>query len=59
MKIKEELFKEGILTYDDAYKLAFRYIKDLNIDFKVYHQIDSCIYLLMKCKTVISNSTFY
>lgn len=34
MKIKEELFKEGILTYDDAYKLAFRYIKDLNIDFK-------------------------
>lgn len=34
LKIKEELYSHGILTFDDAYQLAFRYIRDIQIDEK-------------------------
>lgn len=33
MKIKEELFREGILSFQDAYDLAFRYIWEKELDF--------------------------
>ncbi len=33
MRIKEELFKEGVLSFDDAYDLAFRYIREKDLDF--------------------------
>ena len=33
MKIKEEMFSEGILSFQDAYDLAFRYIREKNLDF--------------------------
>ena len=33
VKIKEEMFKEGILSFDDAYDLAFRYIREKGLDF--------------------------
>ena len=33
VKIKEEMFKEGILSFEDAYDLAFRYIREKGIDF--------------------------
>lgn len=32
-RIKEEMFKEGILSFDDAYDLAFRYIREKGLDF--------------------------
>ncbi len=31
--IKEEMFKEGILSFEDAYDLAFRYIREKGLDF--------------------------
>ena len=34
VRIKEEMFKEGILSFDDAYDLAFRYIQDKGLDFR-------------------------
>ena len=33
MKIKEEMFSEGILSFQDAYDLAFRYIWEKELDF--------------------------
>ena len=33
MKIKEEMFREGILSFQDAYDLAFRYIREKKLDF--------------------------
>lgn len=33
MKIKEEMFSEGILSFQDAYDLAFRYIREKGLDF--------------------------
>lgn len=33
MKIKEEIFSEGILSFQDAYDLAFRYIREKKLDF--------------------------
>ena len=33
MKIKEEMFREGILSFQDAYDLAFRYIREKELDF--------------------------
>lgn len=34
LRIKEEMYKEGILTFQDAYDLALRYIKDKELDFR-------------------------
>lgn len=34
VRIKEEMFKEGILSFDDAYDLAFRYIQENGLDFR-------------------------
>ena len=36
LKIKTEMFKEGVLSYDDAYDLAFRYIREKGLDFSVF-----------------------
>lgn len=33
MKIKKEMFSEGILSFQDAYDLAFRYIREKKLDF--------------------------
>lgn len=33
LKLKEEMFKEGILSFEDAYDLAFRYIREKELDF--------------------------
>ena len=33
LRIKEEMFNEGILSFDDAYDLAFRYIREKGLDF--------------------------
>lgn len=33
MRIKEEMFREGILSFQDAYDLAFRYIREKKLDF--------------------------
>ena len=33
MKIKEEMFSEGILSFQDAYDLAFWYIREKELDF--------------------------
>lgn len=33
VRIKEDMFKEGILSFDDAYDLAFRYIQEKGLDF--------------------------
>ena len=33
MKIKEEMSREGILSFQDAYDLAFRYIREKKLDF--------------------------
>lgn len=33
MKIKNEMFSEGILSFQDAYDLAFRYIREKKLDF--------------------------
>ena len=36
IKIKEEMFKEGILSFEDAYNLAFRYIREKNLNFSSF-----------------------
>ena len=36
IKIKEEMFKEGILSFEDAYDLAFRYIREKNLNFSSF-----------------------
>lgn len=36
LKLKEEMFAEGILSYDDAYDLAFRYIREKGLDFSSF-----------------------
>lgn len=33
VKLKEEMFTEGILSFDDAYDLAFRYIREKKLKF--------------------------
>ena len=33
IKIKEEMFSEGILSFQDAYDLAFRYIREKSLNF--------------------------
>ena len=33
IKLKEEMFKEGVLSFEDAYDLAFRYIREKKLDF--------------------------
>lgn len=33
IKLKEKMFAEGILSFDDAYDLAFRYIHEKNLSF--------------------------
>ena len=33
LSVKEEMFKEGILSFEDAYDLTFRYIRAKNLDF--------------------------
>ena len=36
LKIKDEMYKEGILTFDEAYDLAFRYIQEKGLDFSSF-----------------------
>lgn len=36
VSIKEEMFSEGILSFVDAYDLAFRYIRENNLDFSIF-----------------------
>lgn len=36
VELKEEVFKEGILSFEDAYDLAFRYIREKNLDFSSF-----------------------
>lgn len=36
LKLKEELFKEGMLSFEDAYDLAFRYIREKELDFSMF-----------------------
>lgn len=36
VRLKEEMFREGILSYDDAYDLAFRYINHKGLDFSSF-----------------------
>lgn len=36
LKIKEEMFKEGILSFEDAYDLAFRYIREKGLVFSEF-----------------------
>lgn len=36
LSIKEEMFKEGILSFDDAYDIAFRYIQEKGLDFSKF-----------------------
>lgn len=36
IRIKEEMFKEGILSFNDAYDLAFRYIQEKGLDFSIF-----------------------
>lgn len=36
VSIKESMFKEGILSFDDAYSLAFRYIREKGLDFSAF-----------------------
>ena len=36
IKLKEEMFKEGILSFEDAYDLAFRYIREKELDFSMF-----------------------
>ncbi|WP_308547502.1 UvrD-helicase domain-containing protein [uncultured Parabacteroides sp.] len=33
LKLKEEMFQDGILSFEDAYDLAFRYIREKGLDF--------------------------
>lgn len=36
LKIKEEMFKEGILSFEEAYDLAFRYIREKGLDYSSF-----------------------
>ena len=36
IKLKEEMFQEGILSFEDAYDLAFRYIREKELDFSMF-----------------------
>ena len=36
LSIKEEMFSEGVLSFVDAYDLAFRYIRENNLDFSTF-----------------------
>lgn len=36
LKLKEEMFKEGILSFEDAYDLAFKYIREKGLDFSSF-----------------------
>lgn len=36
IKLKEEMFKEGILSFEDAYDLAFRYIREKGLNFSAF-----------------------
>lgn len=36
VRIKEEMYKEGILSFNDAYDLAFRYIREKGLDFSIF-----------------------
>ena len=36
LRIKEEMFKEGILSFEDAYDLAFRYIREKGLDYSSF-----------------------
>ena len=36
VRIKEEIFKEGILSFEDAYDLGFRYIQEKELDFRSF-----------------------
>ena len=36
IKLKEEMFQEGILSCEDAYDLAFRYIREKELDFSMF-----------------------
>lgn len=36
VKLKEEMFTEGILSFDDAYDLAFRYIQEKDLNFNSF-----------------------
>lgn len=36
LSVKEEMFKEGILSFEDAYDLTFRYIRAKNLDFSSF-----------------------
>lgn len=36
LKVKEEIYKEGILSFEEAYDLAFRYIQEKNLDFSSF-----------------------
>ena len=36
LRMKEEMFKEGILSFEDAYDLAFRYIREKGLDYSSF-----------------------
>ena len=36
LSIKDEMFSEGVLSFVDAYDLAFRYIRENNLDFSTF-----------------------
>ncbi|MEE1084190.1 MAG: UvrD-helicase domain-containing protein [Paludibacteraceae bacterium] len=36
LKLKDEMFKEGILSFEDAYDLAFRYIREKGLDYSSF-----------------------
>ena len=38
VRIKKEMFKEGIMSFDDAYDLAFRYIEEKGLDFSGFSE---------------------
>ena len=38
LRIKEEMFKEGILSFEDAYDLAFRYIREKGLDYSSFSE---------------------
>ncbi len=36
IRLKEEMFKEGVLSFEDAYDLTFRYIREKGVDFRSF-----------------------
>lgn len=36
LKVKEEIYKEGILSFEEAYDLSFRYIQEKNLNFSSF-----------------------